>query len=524
MLLPARTILSLAALAVPFFALAQLTADFTADRTEHCPGGSFQFTDASTGGALIWSWTFPGGEPDAWEGPQPPLVTWYESGVYTVNLFVSNGFTLSQKTMDITVLDVEGLPYQADMGLGPFPPSGWQRMPEEETAGALTWTGDTPDCCGTGIAARLPAFGSGVGFAEATLTSPLIDLTNVGDPYLRFKWSYAGLSEGTTELLRVGILNCDGIFMEEPFFRSGEALVTNGGALVAEAWVPQSEGDWALAVLPLEGVQGNSVRIEFGTISFGGQDIWIDDVEIFNGSRMHVRVLLSGPHQSFTGLMSDQLRSSGLLPFTEPYSSLGEQLLEPVAGQRSVGSVGADAFTDWVVLEVRDADQPTRLLTSRAALVQRDGDVVDLDGTSRVRMGVPSGQHHISVRHRNHLGVMTASPILVQEDMPLLDLSDPGVEVYGTMARRLSEGAALLWSGDAFQDGVVRYTGAQNDRDAILLRTGGSVPTNVVSGYFQEDVNMDGVVKYTGAGNDRDPVLNAIGGTVPTATRNAQLP
>lgn len=45
-----------------------------------------------------------------------------------------------------------------------------------------------------------------------------------------------------------------------------------------------------------------------------------------------------------------------------------------------------------------------------------------------------------------------------------------------------------------------------------------------MNGYYTEDVNLDGVVKYIGAGNDRDPVLVTIGSTVPTAVRNAQLP
>ena len=35
---------------------------------------------------------------------------------------------------------------------------------------------------------------------------------------------------------------------------------------------------------------------------------------------------------------------------------------------------------------------------------------------------------------------------------------------------------------------------------------------------------MDGVVKYTGAANDRDLILQSIGGTVPTNTRVAGLP
>jgi hypothetical protein len=61
--------------------------------------------------------------------------------------------------------------------------------------------------------------------------------------------------------------------------------------------------------------------------------------------------------------------------------------------------------------------------------------------------------------------------------------------------------------------------GAGNDRDPILNRVGGSVPTNIINGYHQEDVNMDGTVRYVGFQNDRDPLLSTIGGLVPTNMR-----
>ncbi|MBK9597233.1 MAG: hypothetical protein IPO60_02620 [Flavobacteriales bacterium] len=57
-----------------------------------------------------------------------------------------------------------------------------------------------------------------------------------------------------------------------------------------------------------------------------------------------------------------------------------------------------------------------------------------------------------------------------------------------------------------------------------LSSIGSSIPTNTITGYHMEDVNMDGVVKYVGSANDRDPILFAIGGTVPTDTRPEQLP
>ena len=82
----------------------------------------------------------------------------------------------------------------------------------------------------------------------------------------------------------------------------------------------------------------------------------------------------------------------------------------------------------------------------------------------------------------------------------------------------------LMWAGNAWLDGLLRYVGNGNDRDPILTVIGGSVPTNTANGYYLEDTNLSGVVKYTGSENDRDIILLNIGGSVPTNTRAEQLP
>ena len=185
---------------------------------------------------------------------------------------------------------------------------------------------------------------------------------------------------------------------------------------------------------------------------------------------------------------------------------------------------GNDAIVDWVLVEIRDALVPANILTSRAALLQRDGDIVDLDGTSLVRVGVPAGNYHIAVRHRNHLGCMTASPVVVSPTMPLLDFSSTNTPTYGTEARKYSGGKELLWMGDVVWDRTLKYIGTTNDRDPILVRVGGLIPTNTALGYYPEDATLDGVVKYVGGSNDRDPILVNIGGSIPTATRVEQIP
>ena len=45
---------------------------------------------------------------------------------------------------------------------------------------------------------------------------------------------------------------------------------------------------------------------------------------------------------------------------------------------------GSDAIVDWVFVELRNASGNT-VVDSRAALLQRDGDVVDVDGVSPLR-------------------------------------------------------------------------------------------------------------------------------------------
>jgi len=188
---------------------------------------------------------------------------------------------------------------------------------------------------------------------------------------------------------------------------------------------------------------------------------------------------------------------------------------------------GTNAIVDWVQVELRSTVTPSLVLATRCALVQRDGDVVGLDGTSAVLLNAPAASYHLAIRHRNHLGVMTAAPVALSGVTTVIDLRAPATATYGTEARKAVNGQMVMWAGNVFRDGAVsslKYIGTSNDRDPILTALGGSTPTAIATGYMREDVNMTGQVKYTGSANDRDPILVNIGGTVPTNTRVEQLP
>ena len=231
---------------------------------------------------------------------------------------------------------------------------------------------------------------------------------------------------------------------------------------------------------------------------------------------------------AFNGaLMNDDLRSLGLIPTTEPYTALGFGQAGSGGGETCgtavLATTGANAIVDWVRLELRSAATPGLVVATRQALLQRDGDIVDVNGSSPVAFNVPVGNYHVAVRHRNHLGCMTAASISLNGSSTAVNFTSPSTAMFGTEARQITGDQRLLWMGNARVDSKLSYTGAGNDRDPIILRIGGD-PTEVTQGYFTEDCTMDGKVKYTGAHNDRDPILLNVGGVMPTQIRQEQIP
>lgn len=250
------------------------------------------------------------------------------------------------------------------------------------------------------------------------------------------------------------------------------------------------------------------------------------------GNNAFVRAALGGCSPTGPGIMRDDLRAAGLVPTTEPYSALGYSYVGGGAGTSIdppwLAQSGPSAVVDWVVLEVRTSAAPYTLLRSKPAILLRDYQVFDTDGDPYINFGVlPLGTYRVVLRHRNHLGVMTyATGLDPQPLSPIIDFrSNPAMVPVGSVRPIFPGGGGCLWEGDVNGDGLLKYTGANNDRDPILLAIGGSTPTNMVTGqYSRADVNMDGNVKYTGAGNDRDPILNNVGGTTPTAVRAQAAP
>jgi hypothetical protein len=238
-----------------------------------------------------------------------------------------------------------------------------------------------------------------------------------------------------------------------------------------------------------------------------------------------VKVILEGAYRSTAGLMVDSLRRQGVLPTGEPYTSIGLPVEGPTSTSTAVFTVtGNNAIVDWVLVELRTTNAPASVLERRAGLLQRDGDVVAMDGTSPLAFCSAAGSYQVSVRHRNHLACMTASAVALGPTVTAVDLTSASTTTYGSEARKAIGNLRALWAGNVVVDASLRYTGGSNDRDPVLQAVGNTTPNNTVTGYLVADVTLDGTVKYTGSDNDRDPILTNVGSTTPNNVRVEQLP
>lgn len=257
---------------------------------------------------------------------------------------------------------------------------------------------------------------------------------------------------------------------------------------------------------------------------------------------LKARVFLQGAYNTSTGVMSDALRTpTNLIPLSDPYRTapynssfthVANAITEVAAGSVFGNqALTDDNIVDWVFLELRNTtvSPGNTVLQTRSALVQRDGDIVDIDGVSPVTFNnVASTNYTIAVRHRNHLGLstnpnptITLDPFLgeIKSAASLVDYTtatDPNL--YGTStAYTIATGKNLLWSGDAGGDGKVKYAGSSNDPNTILTQvlgfpgnSAGSYTYNNAIGYFSGDVNMDTRVKFAGSTNDVNTILTNV--------------
>ncbi len=419
------------------------------------------------------------------------------------------------------------LPFVQDVEAAVVAPPGWTLENPDNSTTWTTYAAANGPTCAASTTWRIDNYSYNAPGQQDRLVTPLISLAGAAGTRLLFDRSHAQYSSTYNDALRVEVsANCGGTWTQV-FFAQGAALATT--AATTSAFVPSNCSQWQTTDIDLSAYDGQTILIRFININDYGNYLYLDNVALTqNGLKVAVKLFLGGAYVEADARMRDDLRSASLIPATEPNTALGFVPVGNAGGESVAPAVlsvtGDNAVVDWVRLELRGAVTPGTIIASRNALVQRDGDVVDVDGVSPVTFQAPAGSHFIAARHRNHFGVMTAAPVLLGSAPLPLDLTSAATSVYGTDARKDVAGVQVLWSGNVLQDDELKYVGVSNDRDPILQRVGSTTPNSLVAGYYVEDVNLDGTVLYIGSNNDRDLLLLNVGSTAPNNVRQEQLP
>lgn len=213
------------------------------------------------------------------------------------------------------------------------------------------------------------------------------------------------------------------------------------------------------------------------------------------------RVLLEGAVRSIgdtaTPRMAADLARRGLLPLTPPAIYPYTYDTQPFG---DTASVLADSLVDWVTLEFRrDLITPGAPEHIETVLLSASGMLLD-PRTMRERAidSIQPGFYHLVVRHRNHLSIATADPILI-------DRSNAQASIDFTKGVGLLGGAASQRLVSAYGDrryfamtagnvdaGAGLLNGAEEINNADLL----GIWSNrlLTNRYSIFDINLDGVV------------------------------
>ena len=310
----------------------------------------------------------------------------------------------------------------------------------------------------------------------------------------------ARADEGNVEVCRIAHHRADEDF---PFDYWGEphATISPTGTRVLFA------SDWSGAE---DGQSVETYVVELPSYSYTADENFVS---------IEIKAMLSGAMDAATSMMRDDLRQAAYLPLSEPYLELdyfnhtgsggGEQMNAVLLNQ-----TGSNAIVDWVLLEIRDAANPSLILETQSALLRRDGSIVDKDGASELQFPLEAGNYYIALRHRNHLGVMTQNAVALSTASSLIDFTNVNTPTYGIDAQvQTDSGLMGLWSGDANSNGQVVFRGFGNDPNDQFFKVVNDIEnvevrTNfIINGYHLEDTNMDGNVIFHGGENDPNPIF-----------------
>ncbi len=278
-------------------------AKFKANKTVLCANDSITFTDMSFNAVTGWNWTFAGGTPST-STSQNPGVIYTTPGTYTVTLTATDGGTSDVETMTnyITVLpNGNTLPYF----------EGFENI--TNLSATPNWIVDNPSgnawnittsAAHTGSkSAKLTNLGQAAGSIDQLISSA-IDLSSVDTTNgvtLSFRYAYKKASSTSTDILRVYFTaNCGDTWAVR---KTMSATTMSGSSFQASSWTP-TPSDWTTVHMTnvTSLFWNENFRYKFEFTSNGGNNIYLDDINIYSGAPSDNLIVAGIDEAAFTAV------------------------------------------------------------------------------------------------------------------------------------------------------------------------------------------------------------------------------
>lgn len=350
-----------------------------------------------------------------------------------------------------------------DFSAGQMPPTGWSI---ENVSGQ--WTANVSNFAGGNFPeARFQWFSE---ITTTRLISPEIDLTGMTSVFFQFRHmydDYDGLGPSIGIATRSGMNNWTVVWEILPD--------TNVGPELLEFEISNSDvgqPDFQVCCF----INGNLFNLDYW---------YVDEILLYRPYELAISLFLEGPY--YNGEMNTDLNSLGLLPLLQPYSVPPWNYM----GNENVSAIPNSYIIDWILVELVKRNQfenpPFKIIHRQAAFLLNDGSIKSLDGLSNPMVYLDNfDTTQLYIHHRNHLSVMSATPLELNNNLISYDFTIGSYTAYhGNFA--LKELTGNLWgimAGDGNADGQINNV----DKNEVWF------PVKDSTGYFSGDYNLDGEV------------------------------
>lgn len=264
------------------------TPSFTASSTGICTGGTVTYTNTTTGATSV-SWSFPGGTPSSSTSTTSVTVTYNTPGSYNVSLTATNA-SGSNTTTQSNYISVGGagssaqLPLSQGFDATTFPPTGWTL---DNIDGSTTWGRTTAGNGGystSTASVSVQNYNYQAPGQKDWLISPAYDFTSATNGRLKFDYAYRYYgSPSYSDTLEILYSVCGGSWTSL-WYRGGSSLSTTTAGQ-AQLSTPTA-AQWKTDSVNLAALTGQpSVRFAFVNINGYGNNLFLDNINIYNGTQ-----------------------------------------------------------------------------------------------------------------------------------------------------------------------------------------------------------------------------------------------